>query len=1395
MKIKKLVLALFLFTFVLSENLFAKALPPGSGIGDVPANVLIMLDKSGSMGWRMGGGTTGMKYPYDAAADSNGDILVSQYNRDGVKKFVYDTATLDSGFGKNGLSGKGNSKYEGSTNCKTSYSYSGEIYNDVFYTTAYYEKAVVAINASNGQCIKKYNLGFYPYNMTIDQTTGYLYVGGSNGFKTINLSNNSMSNCSLNNNFKYNYGSTVSGGYLYFYRSNRVYRSTLSTGGSRCPGNSTVNFRYKEGSYVGLQANPSDSTELWTLTWSNSRMKKLTVNSAGNGYTQNFSKGRRSMSASTASATNFYYPWGLGWDATNNRVIAADLNKGTVQIFDTNGTWVKNFGGAPTTRMQAAHAAIKSLVTDASLTSGVDYGFAYWAHGSAGFTKWNGNHKTGTGSATPCNNYNCLKVPIFKGGAAKIAGMIHTVNPGGGTDANAFMKIAQQYYTNGTYSPVDTSSPCQNSYIVVIGDGDWVQSSHSPAVTKAKNLLANQKIKTFAVAFGTGISTSGLRNFNKLAAAGGTNKAIVATTAEALKSQLKAAISQIIASKLSFTAPAITATIESGGSLYQAQFDYQQNKEWAGTISRTKINPDGSLDTKDKGNWSAADLMPKPASRKLWSVIPGTDYKTDYNNFKDTNATEIGNVLNLYGNDILDYHRDSDNADGSIHNKRCATSAGVIDGVTDDLKGLINFVRGTDYFDYAGGCKLNVQRTNPLGDIYHSQLVVVGAPSADTAFVGTNQEAYWRSINGYALWAQSKANRQEIVYAGSNSGMLHAFDAKTGKEEWGFIPPLIAPNLPLVMNTNLNQSSGGGSNAIFGVDGSLVVHDMYFKTPGTTSKAWHTIMFVPYGRGGAGFSVIEITDPDKPLHLYSIYNDVINHRVYRVDHEQNILAYDYIAGSYSLAALNESIEVTDNYNDNSSVSDTCQSTRDGSDKLTTSCYKGKVWTLPVQGLSKSDLKVIYNDAVYNNFSVTTNGSGDTVLTFSHEMTYAAAPTDANTSSALGISIKPGTKATGVLTNPEYDYSKLGETWSDPRIFRIPNNGTGDTDIADDIYVAAMGGGYGTQFEGVGSNLTIVDLEDLTNPGRLYGEVYSYNQSKTTPTSSRVLDIEDIVTGEIVNSTPGSAVLVTPDTARGISFTGGLLYLSDLEGKITKFNLTNMTHTNEDGTDIKMFDSTSLFTMGSTKSNGRYMFHSMDATIGQTTNSLWLFAGTGNYERINDTTSGVSNLLVGIKDRDYPLYKKISTTSNADDITECKNTSSDTTGASCPEQADKGWYIVLDNFAKVTAEPTAYRGLAYFPIYEPTTSVNKCTLGNAFICAVDDECGTNVSSQLGTNSSTHKSKKCFYVGQGVLSKIVVFADKLFANIAGQSSGGKKDLVTTSAGHGEVSTYRSSWRGSY
>ena len=82
------------------------------------------------------------------------------------KKISIHTASMDTGFGYRGVSGKGNARYEGNSNCRTSYSYSGETYNGIYYTTAYYESAVVGIRTSDGRCMVKYNLGGRPYNMT-----------------------------------------------------------------------------------------------------------------------------------------------------------------------------------------------------------------------------------------------------------------------------------------------------------------------------------------------------------------------------------------------------------------------------------------------------------------------------------------------------------------------------------------------------------------------------------------------------------------------------------------------------------------------------------------------------------------------------------------------------------------------------------------------------------------------------------------------------------------------------------------------------------------------------------------------------------------------------------------------------------------------------------------------------------------------------------------------------------------------------------------------------------------------------------------------------------------------------------------------------------------------------
>ena len=45
----------------------------------------------------------------------------------------------------------------------------------------------------------------------------------------------------------------------------------------------------------------------------------------------------------------------------------------------------------------------------------------------------------------------------------------------------------------------------------------------------------------------------------------------------------------------------------------------------------------------------------------------------------------------------------------------------------------------------------------------------------------------------------------------------------------------------------------------------------------------------------------------------------------------------------------------------------------------------------------------------------------------------------------------------------------------------------------------------------------------------------------------------------------------------------------------------------------------------------------------------MYAGTGDAQRLNARVKGTNNLMIGIKDPDYPFYKSIATPKNADDI--------------------------------------------------------------------------------------------------------------------------------------------------
>ena len=73
------------------------------------------------------------------------------------------------------------------------------------------------------------------------------------------------------------------------------------------------------------------------------------------------------------------------------------------------------------------------------------------------------------------------------------------------------------------------------------------------------------------------------------------------------------------------------------------------------------------------------------------------------------------------------------------------------------------------------------------------------------------------------------------------------------------------------------------------------------KSPYDSSEKWHTILIVPFGRGGNGFTVLDVTNPDKPLHLYTVFNNHIKNTVMVMNHLNVLSQYEYIDDTYSFS--------------------------------------------------------------------------------------------------------------------------------------------------------------------------------------------------------------------------------------------------------------------------------------------------------------------------------------------------------------------------------------------------------------------------------------------------------------------------------------------------------------
>jgi type IV pilus assembly protein PilY1 len=161
---------------------------------------------------------------------------------------------------------------------------------------------------------------------------------------------------------------------------------------------------------------------------------------------------------------------------------------------------------------------------------------------------------------------------------------------------------------------------------------------------------------------------------------------------------------------------------------------------------------------------------------------------------------------------------------------------------------LVNFLRGDRSNEGPDATTYYFAREHVLGDIVDSQAVYVKAP-------------LWSyNDTGYAAFKADKANRQGMVYVGANDGMLHAFNADDGKEEWAYIPSMLLPNLYKLADKKYAAKHN------YYVNATPKSGDVYISSGGT--GAWKTILVGGLGQGGRGYYALDITDPASPSVLW-----------------------------------------------------------------------------------------------------------------------------------------------------------------------------------------------------------------------------------------------------------------------------------------------------------------------------------------------------------------------------------------------------------------------------------------------------------------------------------------------------------------------------------------------
>lgn len=344
-----------------------------------------------------------------------------------------------------------------------------------------------------------------------------------------------------------------------------------------------------------------------------------------------------------------------------------------------------------------------------------------------------------------------------------------------------------------------------------------VAVTNDTALTDTVSTLTALKtagINTYIVGLGAGVdptlNPAAAATLKAMAMAGGTSVSYPATSPAALVSALNNILISIQAGSLATTQSAVNSTIlKAGSAQYQASFTSNDTpyQDWTGDLQKTTLDATTGLPT-GPASWSAQTLLDNAATSDGWLT---TRKITTWNPTLNSGA--------------------GGGAPFQLANLSPAQIAQL------GSASAFNYLRGDSSQEKRNGGTFR-NRSHILGDIVNSTPRYIGAP-ADVYF----------SASYFSFAAANKA-RPAMLYTGANDGMLHAFNASTGSEQFAFVPNGVFSKLRQLTSTIYNQSHQ------FFVDGAPETGDVQFS-----DASWHTVLVGGENAGGQSIYAMDVTSP------------------------------------------------------------------------------------------------------------------------------------------------------------------------------------------------------------------------------------------------------------------------------------------------------------------------------------------------------------------------------------------------------------------------------------------------------------------------------------------------------------------------------------------------------